>query len=285
MSNEERLQKIISSAGITSRRKAEELIKEGRVRVNGQVVGIGAKADPGQDHIKIDGRRIPKRGPRQYLLLNKPRNVISTVADPQGRTKVTDLVKNREGLYPVGRLDYQSEGLILLTNDGSFARVVTALGRLVPKTYQVKVKSVVDVESLSKLRSGMRLREGVSLSRCKVRFLRGDKNAWYEVTLTEGKNQQIRRMFEQVGHPVIRLRRVSIGFLTIGSLPVGRCRDLTRLEVARFLRLDAAAQGARGGKRSGVASKSSSKRKPGRARGGRSRYEGGGSGARESVTV
>ena len=233
----ERLQKIISAAGIASRRKAEVLIQDGRVTVNGEVVReLGTKADPFRDHIKVDGKLIRQLPPKIYLLLNKPRNVISSVADPQGRIKVTDLVKTKERVYPVGRLDYDSEGLILLTNDGGFTRIVSSAGSRIPKVYHVKVKGKLELASLTRLRDGLPLKDG-KLAPSKIRLLREGSNTWYEVTLIQGKNQQIRKMFDAVGHRVLKLRRVAIGFLTGSGLEVGAYRRLTEPEVARFLKL------------------------------------------------
>jgi 23S rRNA pseudouridine2605 synthase len=241
MHTEERLQKIIATAGVTSRRKAELLIQEGRVTVNGQVVTqLGAKADLSRDHVKVDGKRIPGVPQKIYILLNKPKQVISTVADPQGRVKVIDLVAEKKRIYPVGRLDYDTEGLILLTNDGDFSKIVTTAGKHMPKVYQVKVRSVPNASVLAQMRDGLRLKTGVQLARCKIEPMKEGANTWYEVTLFQGKNRQIRDMFEAVGHPVLKLRRIRIGFLTAEGLAVGAYRHLTALEVERILRLQTA---------------------------------------------
>ncbi len=238
MSGEERLQKIIAAAGLTSRRKAEVLIQEGKVTVNGQVVTqLGAKADPERDYIKVDGKLIQNAPQKIYILLNKPRQVISTVADPQGRTKVTDLVDVNKKIYPVGRLDYNTEGLILLTNDGEFSRIVTSAGKHLPKVYEVKVRSVPAPHDLMRLRDGIRLKSGLQLARCKVEPMKEGSNSWYSVTLYQGKNRQIRDMFETIGHPVLKLRRTRIGFLTDHGLPIGHFRHLTAQEVERILSL------------------------------------------------
>jgi 23S rRNA pseudouridine2605 synthase len=238
MDGEERLQKIIAAAGVTSRRKAELLIQEGRVTVNGQIVTqLGAKADVGRDSIKVDGKRIHAILQKIYILLNKPRQVISSVADPQGRTKVIDLIPEKKKIYPVGRLDYNTEGLILLTNDGEFSKIVTAAGKHMPKVYQVKVRSVPSASELVQLREGLRLKTGVQLARCKIEPMKEGANTWYEVTLFQGKNRQIRDMFEAIGHPVLKLRRIRIGFLTDEGMAIGRHRHLTALEVQRILRL------------------------------------------------
>jgi len=231
----ERLHKIIAAAGITSRRKAEDLIRQGRVSLNGQIVrSLGTKADAQRDHIKVDGKRVRPVAIKLYLLLNKPPGVICAVSDPQGRTKVTDLVKVRGNLFPVGRLDYNSEGLILLTNDGEFSNAVASAGNHLPKVYDVKVRSLPDEGDLRRLREGFSLPDGTRLARSKVRLVRRGGNSWCEVTLTEGKNRQIRRMFAAIGHPVVKLRRRRIGFLTDRGLPSGRSRHLTPGEVARI---------------------------------------------------
>jgi len=238
MDNQERLQKILAAAGVASRRKAELLIQQGRVTVNGRVVTkMGVKADPQRDHIKVDGKLIHQSPQKIYLLLNKPREVICSLADPQGRAKVTDLVGVKTKVYPVGRLDYNTEGLILLTNDGEFSRIVAAAGKHIPKTYHVKVHATPDERELTRLREGMRLRTGTQLAPCKIVPIRESTNSWYEVTLTQGKNRQIRDMFEAIGHPVSKLRRVRIGFLTDRGLAVGQYRHLTMREIERVMRL------------------------------------------------
>ncbi len=236
MGNAERLQKIISAAGIASRRKAELLIEQGRVTVNGRIItALGTKADPQMDYIKVDGKLIRRAPQKLYVLLNKPRQVISSVSDPQGRVKVTDLVDVKSKLYPVGRLDYDTEGLILLTNDGDFSRIVSSAGERFPKVYHVKVRSLPEETSLDRLRAGIRLRDGTRLSRCKIVLLKAANNPWFEVTLTQGKNRQIRQMFEAIGHPVQKLRRTRIGFISDKGLPPGGYRHLTEQEVSRFL--------------------------------------------------
>lgn len=234
----ERLQKIISRAGVTSRRKAEEYIIEGRVTVNGKVMReLGTKADIGHDHIKVDGRLLHLPKQQIYVLLNKPRGYVTTMFDPEGRPKVTDLLRGiRERVYPVGRLDYHSEGLLLLTNDGDFANLIMSASSHVPKTYWVKVSGKPAVDDLDKLRRGIRL-DGRMTAPAKVRLLREAPNPWYEVELIEGKQNQIRRMFAQVGHQVEKLKRIRIGFLELAELPIGQFRQLTPSEVERFRRL------------------------------------------------
>lgn len=237
MDSEERLQKIIAAAGLASRRQAELLIQQGRVTVNGKVVTqLGTKADPNRDHIKVDGKLVRQPPQKIYILLNKPKGVISSVSDPEGRVKVTDLV-NATKIYPVGRLDYNTEGLILLTNDGEFSRIVTAAGKHMPKVYHVKVHSTPDSAELARLRNGLRLKTDVKLAPCKITAIKESTNSWYEVTLTQGRNRQIRDMFDEIGHPVSKLRRVRIGFLTDQNLAVGKYRRLTPGEVIRIMRL------------------------------------------------
>ena len=236
METAERLQKIISAAGVASRRKAELLIEQGRVTVNGRVITtLGTRADPQKDYIKVDGKLIRRPARKLYVLLNKPRQVISSVSDPQGRVKVTDLVNVKGRLYPVGRLDYETEGLILLTNDGEFSRIVGSAGERFSKVYHAKVRSMPDETSLDHLRNGIRLKDGIRLRRCKIVLLKPGNNPWFEVTLTQGRNRQIREMFEAIGHPVQKLRRTRIGFITDKGLPPGGYRYLTEQEISRFL--------------------------------------------------
>jgi pseudouridine synthase len=204
---------------------------------DGQDATLGAKADVHKDHIKVAGKLVHPPAHKSYVLLNKPRGVVSTVADPLGRVKVTDLVKAKGKLFPVGRLDCNTEGLILLTNDGEFAKIVASAGVRFPKVYEVKVRGIPNESALNRLRAGMRLSDGSELAPSKIRVLREDKHAWLEVTLTEGKNRQIRRMFEDVDHPVSKLRRTRIGFFTDAGLPVGASRPLHPAEIARVLRI------------------------------------------------
>jgi 23S rRNA pseudouridine2605 synthase len=241
---EERLQKIIAAAGIASRRKAEELITQGRVAVNGTVVSeLGAKADAARDHIRVDGKLLHGPEEKTYLMLNKPKGYVTTVSDPEGRQTVMDLVKGRrskgggERLYPVGRLDYGSEGLLLMTNDGELANRLTKASAHVPKTYEVKVSGRVPAEAVAKLRAGVFLppepgkaAKGVKTGPCELRILRDAENPWYEITLVEGRNRQIRRMFEQVGHHVEKIKRVRFGPLML-NVETGQYRELSSKEV------------------------------------------------------
>ncbi len=234
----ERLQKIIAHAGFASRREAEAMIREGRVTVNGRVVDeLGSKADPARDHIKVDGKLITRPETHRYILLYKPREVMTTVKDPQGRKTVMDLIKGvRERIYPVGRLDFHSEGLILLTNDGELANKIADPQQGSVKTYHVKVRGVPSERIVEKLERGITI-DGRRTLPCEISRMkttgRGDEegNSWYEVRLREGKNRQIRRMFQAVGHPVSKLRRVAIGPITDPKLTAGDWRELSPKEV------------------------------------------------------
>ncbi len=237
-SGPERLQKIIARAGMASRRKAEELILAGRVTVNGQVVTeLGSRADALRDHVKVNGKLL--RLPRQtvYLLLHKPKNCVTTTSDPEGRETVMKFLRSvRERVYPVGRLDYHSEGLLLFTNDGEFANAVLTGGHRVPKTYLVKINGNPTAEELRKFREGIVL-DGRPTAPARIRLTERAANPWFEVTLVEGRQNQIRRMFRRLGYHVEKLKRVQIGFLKLGSLHPGDFRYLTPAEVERFRRL------------------------------------------------
>jgi 23S rRNA pseudouridine2605 synthase len=229
----ERIQKILSSAGICSRREAEELILEGRVKVNGRVVTeLGAKADIDSDVIKVGSRVIRPEGRKLYVLLNKPKGFISTLKDPQGRHTVVDLLGNLgRRVYPVGRLDYDSEGVLLLTNDGEFANAIMHPSREVDKTYEVKVDGVMTDADIARLQSGVRLKDGMTAP-AKVKKLKLTRaNSWVEITIHEGRKRQVRRMCEAVGHPVLKLRRTKIGPLGLTGVPAGQYRELTPREV------------------------------------------------------
>ncbi len=235
---EERLQKILATAGIASRRKAEQFILEGRVTVNGKtVVELGSKADPDRDHVKVDGKLL--RQPEQflYLALHKPDNVVSTASDPQRRATVLDLVAGiKARVFPVGRLDYHSTGLILLANDGEFSNAITSAKSHVPKTYLVKIKGQLTWEQEEQFRHGIPL-SGKRTSPAGLKLIRRGDNPWYEVRLIEGRNQQIRIMFKHLGHLVEKLRRVRIGSLELGTLKPGEFRMLSPAEVSSLMRL------------------------------------------------
>ena len=234
---QERLQKILAHAGVASRRHAEEMIQAGRVTVNGHLVReLGSKADPGEDVIKVDGKKLRPPQRHVYILLNKPKNVMSTSSDPEGRPTVLDYVKGKikERVYPVGRLDFGSEGLIILTNDGEFTRFMTKAG-IIPKVYEVKVAGEPAERDLDRLRRGAYI-DKERLAPSTIERLKGGENPWFEVTLHQGKNQQIRRMFQSIGHPVEKLRRVRIGSLEDQKLKPGAWRFLTAEEVNQLRR-------------------------------------------------
>ncbi|MDT5123566.1 MAG: rRNA synthase [Acidobacteriota bacterium] len=238
---EQRLQKLIAAAGIASRRHAEEMITAGEVTVNGKVVTeLGTKADPERDHIKVRGRLInPLLQAREkiYVLLNKPRGYLTSLADPEGRPLVSELVPHAFGrLHPVGRLDFNTEGLLLLTNDGEFTNFITSARNRVAKVYEVKVKGVPPDDAIERLRRGIALEDGVRTAPAEIKKTdESETNCWYEVVLHEGRNQQIRRMFDAIGHSVIKLRRVRIGFLKDERLAPKQWRLLAPSEVARFM--------------------------------------------------
>ena len=244
---EERLQKLIAQAGIASRRKAEQMISSGEVTVNGEIITeLGTKANPETDHIKVSGKLInPLLEKREnvYFLLNKPKGYLSSAADPEGRKLVIDLVPPSFGkVHPVGRLDYNTEGLIILTNDGEFTNFV-ASSKKIPKVYDVKVKGLPNENSISKLRRGILLEDGFKTAPADIKELNSTKkNGWYEVTLYEGHNQQIRKMFDAIGHSVVKLRRISIGHISDKQLPVGAYRQLIPQEIKGFQKLSAAAK-------------------------------------------
>jgi pseudouridine synthase len=208
------------------------------VKVNGRVVReLGTKADPSADRITVDGRPLPSAETLVYLLLNKPTGVVTTLADPQGRPTVGDLLRGvRRRVFPVGRLDYNSQGLLLLTNDGELALRLTHPRYGVLKTYRVKVRGRPDEEALARLRSGVRLEEGTTAP-AQVRVVEErDKRAWLEISITEGRKHEVRRMCETVGHPVEKLTRIALGPLKLGKLPPGRLRELGEVEVAKLRR-------------------------------------------------
>ena len=233
---EERLQKILSRAGIASRRAAERVLAEGRITVNGHTVTeVGTKADLDRDDVRVDGVRVrPPQAP-VYLVLNKPKGVVTTRRDPEGRPTVMDLVPAVAGLFPVGRLDVGTEGLLLLTNDGAFAERVAHPRYEVPRVYLAKVRNVPEPQTIERLRRGVTV-DGEKLAADHVRLVESDKNAWVEVTLHEGKNHEVRRLLEAVGHPVSKLRRVSIGPVTVRGLEPGEFRALTPREIHALLK-------------------------------------------------
>jgi 23S rRNA pseudouridine2605 synthase len=256
----ERLQKILAAAGIASRRKAEEIILAGRVQVNGATIAeLGTRHDPARDHIRVDGKLL--KGPEQqrYYMLNKPRGYVTTLDDPQHRPTVIDLMAqpksgphgDRVRLYPVGRLDYLSEGLLLMTNDGDLANSLSRAAAGVEKTYLVKVSGVPPPSGLDQIRRGIVIdrgrldevragrRDRIVTAPAKVDLVRAGDNPWYQVTLTEGRNRQLRKMFEEIGHHVEKIRRIGYGALRL-DVPPGDFRELTPGEV---MALERAAHG------------------------------------------
>lgn len=236
-SMQERLQKTIARAGVASRRRAEELIANGSVSVNGVVVQeLGTKVDPSVDTIRVDGRTIHCHQERRYLVLNKPKGCITSTNDPQGRRTVMDLLGKHasKGLFPVGRLDYNTEGLLLLTDDGDFANRILSAKHKIAKTYHVKVSGRPSKESVDTLRRGIKL-DGRLTKPESIRILRPGDNVWYQVTLVEGRNRQVHRMFERIGHLVEKIRRVRIGTLTLRGLEPRQVRELLPKEVQQLL--------------------------------------------------
>jgi 23S rRNA pseudouridine2605 synthase len=235
---QDRLQKILSRAGVTSRRKAEALIVEGRVSVNGTAVTeLGSKADLDVDHIKVDGKLLHAPRRMVYIALNKPVNCVTTVSDPEGRATVMDLVHGlKERVFPVGRLDYHSEGLLLLTNDGDFTTGLTSASHHIPKTYLVKVNGSLTTEQEEQFRTGIPV-EGRMTAPAGLKLIRRAENPWYEVRLIEGRKNQIRVMFKHCGRLVEKLKRVRVGFLELGPLKPGEFRHLSIDEIARFQKL------------------------------------------------
>ncbi|HWE85382.1 MAG TPA: pseudouridine synthase [Terracidiphilus sp.] len=242
---QERLQKILAAAGVASRRHAEELIVEGRVQVNGQVVTtLGTKADPARDHIRVDGKLLHGAERLRYFVLNKPRGYVTTVSDPEGRPTVMEFfARMSERLYPVGRLDYLSEGLLLMTNDGELANKLTRAASGVEKVYLVKVAGKPDENKIAALREGVRIDRGragegsVRTAPARIRQIRQGENPWFEVGLIEGRNRELRKMFEEIGHHVEKIRRVGYGPLVLDQEP-GKMRELEPEEV-QALRLAA----------------------------------------------
>src|SRR5580698_7191714 len=256
----DRLQKILAQAGIASRRAAETIILEGRVQVNGQVVTeLGTRADATRDHIRVDGKLLHGPEPQRYFMVNKPRGYVTTLDDPEHRPTVMQLLgqdaqKKTVGehmklprLYPVGRLDYLSEGLLLMTNDGELANRLSKAAAGVEKTYLVKVSGAPTAEAIESLRRGIMIdrgrlnevrsgrRDRVLTSPAKIEQVRRGENPWFEVTLTEGRNRQLRKMFEEIGHHVEKIRRIGYGALVL-DIPPGGFRELTTGEVQALSR-------------------------------------------------
>lgn len=237
MSTPQRLQKILASAGVASRRHSEALILDGRVKINGQVVReLGTKADPERDRIEVDGRPLPRAAGPLYLALHKPQGYVTTVKDPRRRRTVMDLVSPVPGLHPVGRLDYDTTGLLLLTTDGEFTLAMTHPRFGVAKTYHAVLRGRPSELALQKLREGITLDDGPTQPAELIRLGHEGSTTAVQITLHEGRNRQVRRMFEAIGHPVLRLKRVGLGPVTLGDLAPGEARPLAPEEVEALFR-------------------------------------------------
>ena len=236
---EVRLQKLIAGTGLASRRKSEELITSGRVTINGHVVKeLGTKVDPDRDHVKVDGKHLRAAQPYVYLILNKPKNVMSTLDDPEGRPTVKDLVHGvTVRVFPVGRLDFDSEGLMLLTNHGDLAQALLHPRYHIPKTYLIKVKGVLDDAKIEALERGVKLEDGFTAPAKVMKVSKAESNSWLEVTIHEGRKHQVKRMIEAVGHSVIKLTRIRMGPLLLGDLASREYRFLTDREANRLREL------------------------------------------------
>jgi 23S rRNA pseudouridine2605 synthase len=234
-----RLQKVLAAAGVASRRAAEVMISEGRVEVNGTLVTEqGSRVDPERDVIRVDGSRIPPPRRYSYLVLNKPRGVVSTLADPQGRRTLADFVPVRRGrLFHVGRLDTDTEGLLIMTNDGEFAHRLAHPSYQIPKTYLAEVAGVVGSPTIRQLRDGIELDDGPVKPSKVTLVASGHDRSLIKITLHEGRNHVVRRTMEAVGHPVRRLSRIGIGPVRLGDLRIGALRDLTQEELGALLDL------------------------------------------------
>jgi pseudouridine synthase len=230
-----RLHKFLAASGVASRREAERHIQAGRVEVNGRVVNVlGARIDPERDSVRVDGRRVLCNRPLVYYLLHKPKGYITTASDPLDRPTVLDLIpRARERIFPVGRLDWNSEGLLILTNDGELTHRLTHPSNHVPKIYRIKVKGIVPPQALERLRRGIQL-DGRRTRPARVTRLASQTNSWLEITLHEGRRNQIRRMFQRLGHSVLKLHRVAIGPISDRGLRPGRFRELTPDEVRKL---------------------------------------------------
>ncbi len=234
---QERLQKFLSECSVASRRKSEELIRQGRVRVNGRVAQIGDKVDPKKDDVTVNGKKVTVIKQKYYIMLNKPRGYVTTMSDELGRKCVKELVEDvGAAVYPVGRLDRDSEGMLLLTNDGEFANAVMHPRKHIPKTYRVTVRSNINDAQVEKLENGIDIDgDGRETLPANVRILeKSAERSVLEITIYEGRNRQIRKMCEQVSLDVIRLKRSAIGSVKLGMLKVGKWRELTEDEVHRL---------------------------------------------------
>lgn len=234
----ERLQKIIAAAGLASRRQAEKWIEAGRVTVNGRPASLGDTADLSRDEVSVDGKPLTRPDRRTYILLNKPAKYLTSLRDPQGRPLVTDLVREVGArLFPVGRLDFMTEGLLILTNDGDFAQRLAHPRHEVDKTYLVRVRGALTTSAQKRLQEGVDLEDGRTAPARVERVRQSGSHTWFEITIHEGRNRQVRRMCEAVGYPVSRLKRTRLAFLDLKDIPPGQFRHLTPAEVSRLKKL------------------------------------------------
>ncbi|MEZ4485301.1 MAG: pseudouridine synthase [Syntrophotaleaceae bacterium] len=234
----ERLQKLIAAAGLASRRQAERWIDAGRVTVNGRPASLGDQADSDRDRIEVDGRPLRLEQLKTYVLLHKPAGYVTTACDPQGRKVVTDLLADvKVRVFAVGRLDLNTEGLLLLTNDGDLAARLTHPRHQIAKTYLVRVRGALSAAARLSLEQGVKLDDGLTAPARVAKVRSSGSHTWLELTITEGRNRQVRRMCEAVGHPVSRLKRIGLAFLNLDGTPLGKYRQLTPAEVKRLKRL------------------------------------------------
>jgi len=234
----ERIQKLIAAAGLASRRQAERWIAAGRVTVNGRVAGLGDQADVEEDRIEVDGRPLRQEQTKVYLLLNKPVGYVTTARDPQGRKVVNDLLQDvKVRVFPVGRLDLNTEGLLLLTNDGDLAARLTHPRHQISKTYLVRVRGELNAAARQQLEEGVELEDGLTAPARVAKVRSSGSHAWLELTINEGRNRQVRRMCEAVGFSVSRLKRIGLAFLLLEGLRLGQYRHLTAGEVKRLKKL------------------------------------------------
>ncbi len=235
----ERLQKLIARSGMASRRTAEEWIETGLVQVNGEVAGLGDKADLSRDRVVVKGRRLEVAEEKITVLLNKPRGYVTTMHDPQQRKTVTELVQDIPArLFPVGRLDLNTEGLLLLTNDGDLAQIIAHPRFYVRKTYLVKARGQFTTATRNELEQGVKLADGLTAAAQVARVRRHGANVWFELTLHEGRNRQVRRMCEAVGLSVVRLKRIKLAMLDLGGVETGRYRRLNAAEIAMLKKIN-----------------------------------------------
>lgn len=237
----ERLQKVIAQSGIASRRKAEELITAGKVKVNGTVITeLGVKVSD-KDQIVVNNTILEKEV-KEYYLLNKPRGIVTTTADDKNRKTVVDMINSSARIYPVGRLDYDTTGALLLTNDGDFANILMHPKNKIEKVYVAKLKGLIKGEQINKLKDGVEIEEGIIVKSPRVKLKKTDpttNTSIVQITITEGKNHQVKRMFEAVGFEVLKLKREKIAFFDLKNLPSGKYRPLTKKEISKIYSLEA----------------------------------------------